>query len=347
MQQDLSRYSCQINLPGFGAPTQQLLQKAKVLIVGAGGLGCPAAQYIVAAGVGTVGIADYDVISAGNLHRQILYKSNEVGLKKAEIACQTLRQQNPGINVVMHDTRITDDNVMEVIRRYDLVLDCTDNFDTRYLLNDACVLWGIPLIQGAIYQYEGHVAIWNAPNTDGTRSPNYRDIFPHVNAAQVPNCTEGGVFPTLAGIIGSMMANETLKYIAQAGETLIGKMLVFDALTLQSRIVKTGTVSKVVINGITATTKVNTLSHEQLRANGSNYLLVDVRGKDEHSIFNIGGINIPVEQIAAIKEHLLGKKRIVLYCASGRRSAEGAKAIKTLFNAEVYSLEGGIKEWHK
>ncbi len=347
MQPDFSRYSCQITLPGFGEKTQLLLQKAKVLIVGAGGLGCPAAQYIVAAGVGIVGVADYDTISEGNLHRQILYKSSEVGLKKAETSCNYLQQQNPNVRLISLDMRITDENVMDIIRQYDLVLDCTDNFETRYLLNDACVLWGIPMIQGSIYQYEGHVAIWNAPNADQSRSPNYRDVFPDINAAQIPNCTEGGVFPTLAGIIGSIMANETLKYITKAGDTLIGKMLVFDALTLQSRIVKTGIVSKVVINELPATMTVAIISHQQLRSDLNTYQLIDVRSKEEHQTFNIGGIHIPLEQISNIKQYLLGNKPIVLYCASGRRSTEGVKRIKALYNADVFSLEGGITKWIK
>lgn len=346
MQPDLSRYGCQITLPGFGEQTQMRLQNAKVLVVGAGGLGCPAAQYLAAAGVGTLGIADYDEVSVSNLHRQILYKHNEVGQKKAAIACQALRAQNPGIKVVEHDVRITDENVMDIIRHYQLVLDCTDNFETRYLLNDACVLWGIPLIQGAIYQYEGHVAIWNAPNADGTRSPNYRDIFPDVNAALVPNCTEGGVFPTLAGIVGSMMANEVLKYITQTGELLIGKMLVFDAQTMQSRIIKTGKVSKVVIDKLQETANIATLSHQDLKANIKNYQLIDVRTQEEHTTFNIGGINIPVAQINAIKPYLLGNKPIVLYCTSGRRSTEAAKIIARLFGANVFSLEGGVKDWN-
>src|SRR5689334_7714808 len=157
MQDEFLRYGCQLALPGFTEATQQNLQQAKVLIVGAGGLGCPAAQYLAAAGIGTIGVADADTIGTSNLHRQVLYTPAEVGLKKASITCMKLEQQNPGITLVPHDMRVTSENVMDLTSAYDLVLDCTDNFETKYLLNDACVLSGKPFIYGAIYQYEGQV----------------------------------------------------------------------------------------------------------------------------------------------------------------------------------------------
>jgi sulfur-carrier protein adenylyltransferase/sulfurtransferase len=207
MQHELLRYSCQLALPGFNEATQQQLQNAKVLIVGAGGLGCPAAQYLTAAGIGTIGIADFDTVSISNLHRQVLYTPAEIGLKKAAIACARLQQQNPGITLISHDVKIISENVMEIIMPYDMVLDCTDNFDTKYLLNDACVLTGKPLAFGSIYQYEGQVAVWNILNNNGTVTPNYRDLFPAVNSTLIPDCAEGGVMPTLAGIIGCMQAN--------------------------------------------------------------------------------------------------------------------------------------------
>ena len=237
MQPDFTRYSCQLALPGFNEKKQQQLQNAKVLIAGAGGLGCPAALYLTASGVGTIGIADYDVVSVSNLHRQVLFTNAEVGLKKTIIACTKLQQQNPGISLIPHDVKITSQNVMELITPYDMVLDCTDNFETKYLLNDACVLTGKPLIYGAIYQYEGQVALLNVLNADGTYSPNYRDIFPEVNSILIPNCADGGVMPTLAGIIGCMQANEVIKYFSKDDEILAGKMLMFDVQTLQSRII--------------------------------------------------------------------------------------------------------------
>ena len=345
MHPDYSRYSCQITLPEFGELTQERLQQARVLIVGAGGLGCPAAQYIAAAGVGTLGIADHDVISVSNLHRQILYKASEVGEQKAAVACKVLHKQNPDIIIVNHTVKVSTNNVVDLIQQYDIVLDCTDNFATRYLLNDACVLAGMPLIHGAIYQYEGHVAVWNTLNEDGTRTPNYRDLFPNVNAAQVPNCTEGGVFPTLAGIIGTMMANETIKYITRAGTLLTGKMLVFDALAMQSRIIKTGTVTKTQINQLPDFSDIKTISHQDLKKNIEQYLLVDVRTFAEHETSNIGGVHIPLNEIASIEPFLKEHQNIVVYCTSGRRSEEAARLIKLQFNTSVYSLEGGIKRW--
>ena len=167
MSPDLSRYSCQIALPGFGEAAQQQLNNAKVLIVGAGGLGCPAAQYLAAAGIGTLSIADNDVVSTSNLHRQVLFGPADSGQKKAIVAAGRLNQQNPGIKIIAHDHRVTSTNVMALVGQYDIVVDCTDNFETRYLLNDACVLSGIPLVYGAIYQFEGQVAVWNIKNTIG------------------------------------------------------------------------------------------------------------------------------------------------------------------------------------
>ena len=158
------------------------------MIIGAGGLGCPAAQYLTAAGIGTLGIADFDTISISNLHRQVLYTHEDIGAKKALVACERLQKQNPLIKLVAHHTKITSDNVLDIVSKYDLVVDGTDNFDTRYPINDACVLTGKPVIYGAIYQFEGQVAVWNVVNANGAKSPNYRDIFPAVDAIQIPDC---------------------------------------------------------------------------------------------------------------------------------------------------------------
>ncbi|WP_217452283.1 HesA/MoeB/ThiF family protein [Mucilaginibacter humi] len=280
MEPDFSRYSCQIALPGFNEAAQQLLQQAKVLIVGAGGLGCPAAQYLTAVGVGTLGVADFDMVSISNLHRQILYTPTDVGQKKkTAIACQKLQQQNPGIRLVLHDVKITSDNVVDLINQYDIVVDATDNFETRYLLNDACVMTGKPVVYGAIYQFEGQAAVWNVNNADGTQSPNYRDLFPEVDATQIPNCADGGVIPTLAGIIGCILANEVIKHITQTGELLTGKVMVFDALTLQSRIIKIGKVTKTNISGLVKTVQVLTMSVDDVKKGLVDHTLelVDIR----------------------------------------------------------------------
>ncbi len=348
MDHEFLRYSCQMALPGFTENTQQQLQKAKVLIVGAGGLGCPAAQYLTAAGVGTIGIADFDVISTSNLHRQILYTPAEVGLKKVTIASDKLQKQNPGIKLIAHDVKITSENVMEIIEPYNIIIDGTDNIETKYLLNDAGVLSGKPVVYGAIYQYEGQVSIWNISNEDGSRSPNYRDLFPNINASQVPSCAEGGVIPSLAGIIGCMLANEVLKFITRTGELLAGKVLIFDAQTMQSRIIKTGGVTKTTITNLVATIQVPTLSINDYKkiARKNLYHLIDVRTKEERDQFDIGGKHIPLNEIEYVDFFSSSNKNVLLYCATGKRSDQAVKLLKEKFpSVNFYSLEGGIKAW--
>ncbi|WP_153799098.1 HesA/MoeB/ThiF family protein [Foetidibacter luteolus] len=346
MQPDFLRYSCQIALPGFSLHKQQQLQNARVLIVGAGGLGCPAAQYLAAAGIGNIAIADDDTVSLSNLHRQVLYTPAEVGLHKAVVAIQKLRQQNPQIVLNAITERVTGSNAMDIMGSYDIVVDGTDNFDTRYLLNDACVLLGKPLVYGAIYQFEGQVAVWNIENGDGTRSINYRDVFAEVDASQVPNCAEGGVIPTLAGIIGCMQANEVIKYITGTGELLAGKMLMLDAYTLQSRIIKLGKQSSTNITHLPYFINVPLVTVEQLThvIDSGIYELIDVRDASERATFHIGGRHIPLNELSA--SAINSSKPVLFYCASGKRSAEAAKQIKQQIpGAEVFSLKGGIKAW--
>lgn len=350
MSEDFARYSCQIALPGFSESAQELLQEAKVLIVGAGGLGCPSAQYLAAAGVGTIGIADFDTIAISNLHRQVLYTPQDTGLSKVLVACERLQKQNPGIKLIPHEAKMTSDNVMELLQRYDIVVDGTDNFETRYLLNDAAVLLGKPLVYGAIYQFEGQVAVWNIRNGDGTLSPNYRDLFPEVDASQVPNCAEGGVIPTLAGIIGCMQANEVIKYIAKTGELLAGKILMLDAQTLQSRIIKIGSVSKVKIERLTQTEDVALISASKLKKGleENRFELVDVRTDRERDAYDIGGKHMPLIELEDHLDYFTGNAEKVFYCATGKRSAEAVKIVKHKYpDAKVYSLDGGLEEWEK
>jgi molybdopterin/thiamine biosynthesis adenylyltransferase/rhodanese-related sulfurtransferase len=348
MSADITRYSCQIALPGFGENAQALLQKAKVLIVGAGGLGCPAAQYLAAAGVGTLGMADFDKVSESNLHRQILYTPADIGMKKAFIACERLQKQNPGIQVVPHDVKITSENVLAIMQQYDIAVDSTDNFETRYLLNDAAVLSGIPLVYGAIYQYEGQVAVWNVRNTDGSFSPNHRDLYPEVDATQVPNCTEGGVIPTLAGIIGCIQANEVIKYITRTGELLSGKILLFDAKTLQSRIIKIGNITKTMISSLIPTQIIATISASELKKGltENRLQLIDVRTERERDQFDIGGKHIPLDEVEEHMDEFNDAQTRIFYCATGKRSAEAVKLIKQKYpNAGAFSLQGGLESW--
>jgi sulfur-carrier protein adenylyltransferase/sulfurtransferase len=349
MENDFTRYSCQLALPDFGMEAQQRLQNCAVLIVGAGGLGCPAAQYLTAAGVGKLAIADFDVVNIRNLHRQVLYNPEEKGLNKAVVACKKLQLQNPAISLIPMEVKIDVENVMSVISDYDIVVDCTDNFDTRYLLNDACVLAGKPLVYGAIYQYEGQVAVWNILNKSGSRTPNYRDLFPEVNAAQIPSCSEGGVIPTLAGIIGCLQANEVIKYITGSWGLLAGKLLIFNAKTGQSRVVKIPDVTQTNITALPQTEMIPVISSVDLQEGLSEekYLLVDVRTFFERQQSNIlGGEHIPLDQLQNKLGELKIAKPVVFYCSSGKRSAEAVKIIRKIFpGAEAYSLEGGLEKW--
>jgi len=343
------RYSCQIALPGFSEAAQQLLQQAKVLIVGAGGLGCPSAQYLTSTGVGTIGIADFDVVSISNLHRQILYTPGDVGMQKAVLACQRLQQQNPGVKLIPYTDKITSDNVLEIVGQYDIVVDGTDNFETRYLLNDACVINGKPLVYGAIYQFEGQVAVWNVAVKDEQRSPNYRDLFPQVDATQIPNCTEGGVIPTLAGIIGCMQANEVIKYITKTGELLAGKVLIFDAQSMQSRIIKIGSVTKTNIRRLATTVTIPTISGDELKIRmeqDPSIELVDVRTEQERDAYDIGGTHIPLDELESYLPYFASTNTKVFYCSTGKRSGEAVKLIlKKIPEADVWSLEGGLHEF--
>lgn len=345
MNPDFLRYSCQIALPGFSEESQHKLQNARVLVVGAGGLGCPAAQYLTSAGVGTIGIADFDTVSESNLHRQVLYGPADFGLKKVAVACERLQKQNPGIKLVPHDERITSQNVMGLVAGYDIIVDGTDNFETRYLLNDAAVLRGIPLVYGAIYQFEGQAAVWNYRCPNGKISPNYRDLFPSVNASQIPNCAEGGVIPTLAGIIGCIQANEVIKYITQTGDLLAGKVLVFDAQTMQSRVIKIGDVTQTHITKLVETTVISTISDQELKNElaQNTVTLIDVRTIQEREEFNIGGVHLPIAEVLEKVDDIAQQKKTVFYCATGKRSAEAVTIIKSKYpDANVFSLDGGL-----
>jgi len=347
MHPDWLRYSCQIALPGFSETAQQQLQQAKVLIVGAGGLGCPSAQYLAASGVGALGIADFDAISISNLHRQVLYNPDEVGLLKAEVACIRLQKQNPGIKLIPHTVKITSTNVMQIMEGYDIIVDGTDNFETRYLLNDAAVIIGKPVVYGAIYQYEGQVAVWNVLNADGSRSPNYRDLFPQVDAAQIPNCAEGGVIPTLAGIIGCMQANEAIKYITKNDGLLAGKVLVFDAQTMQSRVIKIGKTTKTKVTEIQQSTDIPTIKAVDLQKGlESSFMeLIDVRTEHERDIYDIGGKHIPLDELSEHLNEFHNDKTYVFYCATGKRSGEAVKMLqKQLPAVKALSLQGGLKD---
>ncbi len=343
---DWIRYSCQIALPDFNEQAQEALSHAKVLVVGMGGLGCPCAQYLVSSGIGHIGLADFDIINRKNLHRQILYTPNEIGLKKVTVAAAKLQAQNPDISISAYDTELHSNNVVDIISDYDIVVDCTDNFDTRYLLNDACVLTNKPLVYGAIYQYEGHVSIWNVTNDDGTQSPNYRDLYPDVNAAAVPNCADGGVLPTVAGIIGIAQANEVIQLITKTGEPLVGRLFIFDVQSMRSRIVTLGTTTKTNITSLAQSIPVKEIDVVTLQDSIKDYMLIDVRTTEERNTFHIGGMHIPLAEIQANDIDL--EEAVVCYCATGIRSKEAVKILSQQNpDTEIHSLKGGLEAWQE
>ncbi|WP_347219974.1 HesA/MoeB/ThiF family protein [Chryseobacterium sp.] len=341
MSTSFERYQCQMALPGFGMASQELLKNARVLIVGMGGLGCPTAQYLASSGVGTIGIADDDLVSLSNLHRQILYTPDDVGIYKVDVAAKKLQQQNPSVSIIPYRLRITSSNVMELISEFDLIIEGTDNFETKCLLNDSCVLAGKPLVYGAIYQHEGQVSIWNVLQKDGTYSPNYRDVFPNAEESQVPNCREGGVIPTLAGLIGCMQANEAIKYLIRSEETLAGKLWMMNVMSGRTQIIKLRKTS-VQITGLVQTIRL--MDYEEFMQHQKNFEIIDVRTKEEHQHFNMGGKNIPLDELEGHFSYIFSiSKPIVIYCQSGKRSMEAARKIKKEFpEKEVFSLQNGI-----
>src|SRR5437867_6115833 len=234
MNAQYERYQRQILLKEFDETGQQKLLQAKVLVIGGGGLGCPALQYLVAAGVGTIGIVDDDIVTLTNLHRQILYSTNDIGFSKAERATFKLQQLNPDIAITPYNFRLTNKNALEIIPGYDIVIDGTDNFSSRYMINDACVLLNKPLVYGAISRFEGQVGVFNCKPDDKIMGVNYRDLFPHPpKEGTILNCAEEGVLGVLPGIIGCMQASETIKLITGIGNPLINRLLTYNALTNQ------------------------------------------------------------------------------------------------------------------
>lgn len=342
---DTSRYACQIPLDGFGPKAQSILKKSKVLIVGMGGLGCPASLYLTSSGVGVIGIADYDIVAKKNLHRQVIYSEDDIGKPKVQIAKKVLTNQNPEVVIDVYEKKVSSNNALEIIRDYDVVLDCTDNFSTRYLLNDACVLLDRPLVYGAIFQYEGQAAIWNSKNKDNTRSPNYRDIFPEVNG-QIPNCADGGVIPTVAGIIGCIQATEVIKYLIGIDSRLRNNLLIFDVKSMTSYSIKLPKRTSTNIHSLPVISDVEEISSDELKNNFNKYKLIDVRSRQEHQDKNIGGQNIPLDELGANASKMNFEKPMVFYCVSGKRSAVAAKTIKAMRpDIDVLSLKGGLDNW--
>lgn len=360
-REELIRYSRHLNLPDFGVEQQEQLKKARVLVIGAGGLGSPVLLYLAAAGVGHIGIVEFDVVEESNLQRQILYGSEDVGKAKAQVAKKKLEALNPHIHIEIYETDLNRENAIALISEYDVVADGTDNFPTRYLVNDACVLAGKPNVYASIFRYEGQVSVFNLDLDDGTRSPNYRDIFPKPPAPDmVPNCAEGGVIGVLAGIIGTLQANEVIKIITGIGETLAGRLFLFDAAAFTSRTLKykkraDTNITELIDYEVFCAGKIKKTMKE-IRAEGLKnmmekeeaFTLVDVREAHERAAFNIGGLHIRMSEVPASVTMFPKDEKVIVYCHSGIRSAEVVRFLEENYAHEnLYNLQGGMVAWQR
>lgn len=341
------RYCRQTILPEIGIEGQLQLKAAKVLIIGSGGLGCPVLQYLAASGVGTIGVADYDKVEASNLQRQILYTVEDIGKFKAVVAKEKATALNPFILVEAHVINVTKENVLPLIEPYDIVVDGSDNFATRYLLNDACVIMNKPLVFGSIFKFEGQVSVFNYQ--DG---PTYRCLFPDQPAPdEMPNCAVIGVVATLPGIVGTLQANEVIKMIIGIGEVLSGRLLVINTLTMHIQYFDFNAIekNKLISNFGTYTydcePRVPSINFEELQQleQTGKIQLIDVREPEEHAIFNIGGINIPLSQVPTDNRLLDTDHTIVFYCASGIRSKKAVELLASCNVKNTLSLQGGIR----
>lgn len=360
---ELRRYSRHLILPQFGREGQEKLKHARVLVIGSGGLGSPVLLYLAAAGVGTIGIVDFDVVDESNLQRQVLFTVDDIGQPKVDVARRRLNALNPHVHVQAHPVRLTSANAMDVLSGYDIIADGTDNFPTRYLTNDACVFLKKPLVYASIYQFEGQVSVFNGLDESGRRGPNYRDLFPippPPNA--VPSCAEGGVLGVLPGIIGSMQANEVLKLASGIGTPLIGRLLIFDALRFETRILRFTSDPENPLSGDPprqttlidyeefcgfggqqAVRQMTAVELKQLIDSGQPFQLIDVREPAERELVHIGGELIPLATIEVQANRIARDRPVIIYCKTGARSAHAARLLhgKDKFT-NLYNLSGGI-----
>jgi sulfur-carrier protein adenylyltransferase/sulfurtransferase len=365
---EVRRYSRHLIIPDVGMTGQKRLKNARVLCVGAGGLGSPALLYLAAAGVGTLGIVDFDVVDESNLQRQIIHGQSDVGRPKAESARDSIRELNPLVNVVLHTERLDSDNAMEIFAQYDLIVDGTDNFATRYLVNDACVLLGKPYVWGSIYRFDGQASVFWAEY-----GPCYRCLYPEPPPpGMVPSCAEGGVLGVLCASIGSIQVNEAIKVITGIGEPLAGRLMIYDALEMSYRTVRVrkdpecavcgknptitelidyeefcGAVSEDALNAASG----STITATELKAmldNDEKIFLVDVREPNEYEIVSIpGSVLIPKDQFlnGSALEKLPQDRRIVLHCKSGARSAECLAVVHNAGFSDAVHVGGGVLAW--
>ncbi|MGW1679958.1 adenylyltransferase/sulfurtransferase MoeZ [Saccharopolyspora sp. NPDC002376] len=361
-KEEVARYSRHLIIPDVGMDGQKRLKNAKVLVVGAGGLGSPALLYLAAAGVGTLGIVEFDEVDESNLHRQVIHGQSDLGRPKAESARDSIAEVNPFVKVNLHQTHLSSDNALDIFRDYDLILDGTDNFATRYLVNDAAVLAGKPYVWGSIFRFEGQASVfWDQ------HGPNYRDLYPEPPPpGMVPSCAEGGVLGVLCASIGSIMVNEAIKLITGIGETLLGRLMIYDALEMSYRTVKirkdpnatpiTELIDYEAFCGVVSADAQeaaanSTITPGELKSmfdNGEKFELIDVREPHEYEIVKIEGSKlIPKDRILsgeALAE-LPQDRKIVLHCKSGARSAEALAALHKAGFADAVHVGGGVLGW--
>lgn len=357
-KEELRRYNRHIILPEFGIEGQKKLKKARVLVIGAGGLGCAVLQYLTAAGVGRIGILDFDIVDESNLQRQILYTPQDVGKPKVEVAYQRLKAQNKYIDFDLHLCRLSSDNALQIFDYYDIVVDGSDNFATRYLINDACVLSGTPLVFGSISKFDGQISVFNYQG-----GATYRCLFPDPpDSDQIPNCDQAGVLGILPAIVGSMQASETIKIITQVGEVMNNKLLLFNALSMQFLTLRTQLhptnleISELIDYDEFCQTKrshslalIDIISAQELQRKiqqNQAIELIDVRQEIEHQTYNIGGKNLPLNKLESLTCEIDSEKEVVVYCQTGKRSEGAIRILSKYFpQTRLYSLKNGLQDW--
>lgn len=362
---EILRYSRHLIMPEVGMEGQLKLKRARVLCIGAGGLGSPLTLYLGAAGVGTLGIVDFDVVDFTNLQRQIVHRTEDVGRKKLDSAADTLRAINSNVEIRKFETRLSSANALELFREFDIIVDGTDNFPTRYLVNDACVLSGKPNVYGSIFRFEGQASVFATQE-----GPCYRCLYPEPPPpGLVPSCAEGGVLGILPGLVGVIQATETIKLILGAGEPLIGRLLLVDALAMRFRELKLRKNPDCPVCGVNPTVKelidynqfcgirgeeaaaqttMADMTVEELKKRldqGDDLFVLDVREPHEYQICNLGGYLIPLNDLPKRVSELDSSREIVVHCKMGGRSAKAADFLRQSGFSKVHNLAGGINAW--
>ncbi len=356
------RYQKHLNLPEMGQPGQLRLKNARVLVVGAGGLGCPVLLYLTAAGVGTLGVIDPDVVDLSNLQRQVIYTTDEVGQPKAKAAVTHLNRLNPGLRFDTYTMALETGNARAIIDGYDMVVDCTDNFRVRYLINDVCVTLGKPFVYGAIHRFEGQVAVLNADLGDGRRGPTYRCLFPeYPGDVEIPNCSETGVLGVLPGVIGTYQASEVIKLITGIGQPLSQHLFMVDLLAMSQQKIKTkrrADANELARQGLATAgvqpagaalgpKKITAPELARRLAAGDDLFLLDVRERPEYDLCHLEGATlIPVGMIPNNRKRIPTDRPVIVYCHHGIRSANVAEYLYAQDElTNLFNLDGGINAW--